>query len=307
MVEEKIYTKINNLIEEKEINSRVRQIQDNSETLKTYWEIGKLLVEAQGGKERSKYGDNLIKKWSLKLSEKYGKTYSNSNLKRYRMFYLYYPKGAALRHQLSWTHYKTILPIKNENKRNYYINQVIINNLTSRELIKEIKNNAFERLSYVNKENIKLIEGDNYTLSIKDMIKDPILIKMNKDITKMEEKVIHKYIIEMVENRFLELGVGFALISHEYKIKIAQRTYKIDLLFFNVELNSYVVIEVKTKENKTKDIGQLDMYIEYINKNLKKINHNKTIGLLLVEKENKIIVEYISNPDIYVTRYELIK
>jgi len=306
MKEEKIYNQINNLIEEKEINSKVRMLQDNSETILMYWKIGKLLVEAQGEKERAKYGENLIKKWGLRLSEKYGKNYSYRNLNLYRKFYITFPIVNALRSQLTWTHYKIILPLKNENERNYYINQVILNNLSSRELIKEIKNKAFDRLSYANKENIKLIESNNYSLSIEDMIKDPILIKIDKSISNLEEKIVHKYIIEMLENRFLELGVGFALIGHEYKIKIGNRTYKIDLLFFNIELNCYVVIEVKTKENNHKDIGQLEMYAEYINKKLKKINHRKTIGILLVEKENKLVIEYISNPNIYITSYELI-
>jgi len=223
-----------------------------------------------------------------------------------RQFYLNFPIVQSLIGQLTWTHFLQILPIKNINERNYYINQVIINSLSVRELKNEIKNKSFDRLSYADKENIKLIDTNNYSLTIKDMIKDPILLKSNKDMDKMNEKMIHKLIIDLLENRFLELGTGFTLVGHEYKIKIEDRIYKMDLLFFNYELNCFVVVEIKTKENKSKDIGQLEMYVEYVNKNIKKIKHNKTEGILVVEKENNFIIEYITNENIYVTRYELI-
>lgn len=208
--------------------------------------------------------------------------------------------------EITWTHYKLLLPIKNENERNYYINQVILNHLSTRELENEIKSKAFDRLSLADKENIKLIENSNYNLTIEDMIKDPIFLKISKNITKLNEKTIHKLIIEMLEERFLELGTGFNLTGHEYKIKVGDRTYKIDLLFFNTELNCYVVVEAKISENKPKDIGQLELYTKYIDQNLKKSYHNKTIGLLLVKRKNKILVEYITKPNIFITKYELI-
>ena len=155
-----------------------------------------------------------------------------------RQYYLCFPISNAVSSKLNWTHYKKIITIKDENKRNYYINQVIINNLSSRELEAIIKNKSYERLSYADKKNIKIIEEDNYTLNIEDMIKDPIIINTNKDIDNMNEKVLHKYIINMLEEKFMELGTGFTLAGHEYKIIIDNRAYKIDLLFFNVKLNS---------------------------------------------------------------------
>lgn len=300
------YEEIAIVIENIEVNRRVRELQDNSEKLQAYWNIGKLLVEAQGGYDRAKYGDGLIKKWALKLVNNYGNSYNLSNLKRYRRFYLCFPKGAALRHQLSWTHIKSVLSIKNENERNYYLNLVILNNLSTRELEIQIKNKSFERLSYADKENIKLILDDNYTLTIKDMIKDPILIKGNNLLDRLDEKAVHSFIIELLENKFLELGLGFALIGHEYKININNKTYRIDLLFFNVELNCYVVVEVKRGELKHIDIGQLDFYVRYIDKTVKKVNHNKTIGLLVVRKNNKYVIQYTTNDDIYVTTYKIV-
>lgn len=115
------YREVENLIKNNEINKKVRAIQDNSETLYTYWHIGKLIVEAQGGEKRAKYGDGLIKEWGENLSLKYGKGYNARTLERTRKLYTLYPKSSLLRPELTWTHYRTILPIKNENERNYYI------------------------------------------------------------------------------------------------------------------------------------------------------------------------------------------
>ena len=300
------YEQVENLIKNNEVNKKVRALQDNSETLLTYWNVGKLIVEAQGGEKRAKYGDGLIKEWGNKLSEKYGKGYNSRNLERMRKLYILYPISSSLRSELTWTHYRTILSIKNENERNYYINQILLNNLSSRELQKEIKNKSFDRLSYADKENIEIISDTNTTtLSIEDMIKDPIILKSDIDTKEINEKAIHKYIISLLEDKFLELGTGFALVGHEYKIVISNNTYHIDLLFFNIRLNSYIVVEVKTRALKPQDIGQLQFYVSYIENNLKDNNHNKTIGVLIVKKKNKYVIEYTTSPDIYVTTYML--
>ena len=123
------YEQVESLIKNNEINKKVRALQDNSETLLTYWNVGKLIVEAQGGKKRAKYGDSLIKEWGNKLSLKYGKGYNSRNLERMRKLYILYPISPSLRSELTWTHYRTILSIKNENERNYYINKVNLNKM----------------------------------------------------------------------------------------------------------------------------------------------------------------------------------
>ena len=280
------YKEVESLIKQNEINKGVRSLQDNSETLYTYWNIGRLIVEAQGGKKRAKYGDGLIKEWGHKLSLKYGKGYDARTLERMRCLYMTFPNSSSLRPELTWTHYRT-------------------NNLSVRDLQKEIKNKAFDRLSYADKENIKLISEENTTpLTIEDMIKDPIILKT--DTNEVNEKAIHKYIISLLENKFLELGTGFALVGHEYKIKIGNSYNYIDLLFFNTELNAYIVVEVKTKESKPQDIGQLEFYVGYVENNIKKSYHNKTIGILIVKKKNKFVIEYTTSNDIYVTTYMLV-
>ena len=209
---------IEELIIENEANKKANALRDNSSTLQTYWNIGKLIVEAQGGEKRAKYGNSLIKEWGKKLSEKYGRGYDSSYLAKMRLFYLDFPILESVIPKLSWTHYIQILSIKNENERNYYINLVILNNLSVRELQREIKNKSFDRLSYADKEHIELISDTNNTpLSIKDMIKDPIILKADKNIDKIDELAIHKYIISLLEDKFLELGTGFTLLVMNIK------------------------------------------------------------------------------------------
>ena len=300
------FKNIEELIIENEANKKANALRDNSSTLQTYWNIGKLIVEAQGGEKRAKYGNGLIKEWGKKLSLKYGRGYDSSYLAKMRLFYLDFPILESVIPKLSWTHYIQILSIKNENERNYYINLVILNNLSVRELQREIKNKSFDRLSYADKEHIEIISDTNNTpLSIKDMIKDPIILKTDKNIDKIDELAIHKYIISLLEDKFLELGTGFTLAGHEYKIHIDNKTYKIDLLFFNVKLNAYVVVEVKTRKIKHTDIGQLNFYVNYVEDNIKEINHNKTIGLLIVKENDKYIIKYTTSNDILVTTYAL--
>ena len=217
---DKYYLEIKELIKNYEINHRVRTLQDNSEKLEMNWNIGRLLVEAQGGVKRAKYGDDLIRKWSIVFIHDYGKNYSARELRQMRQFYLTFLKWCSVNTTLSWSHYRYLLSIKNENERNYYINQVILNSLSVRELRELIKSKAYDRLSYADKENIKLIDSNNSaSMTIEDMLKDPILIKINKKIDKLDEKVLHKYIINMLEDKFLELGMGFTLAGHEYKKK----------------------------------------------------------------------------------------
>ena len=305
MKENDYYHEIKNLIENYEVNHRVRTLQDNSEKLQMNWDIGRLLVEAQGGSKRAKYGDGLIKQWSIAFMRDYGKHYNVRELRRMRQFYLLYPKWSSLRTVLNWTHYRILFSIKDENERNYYTNQVVLNHLSTRELEELIKSKAYDRLSYADKENIQLIDGNSTSLTIEDMIKDPILIKTNNKVHKLDEKALHKYVIAMLEDKFLELGTGFALMGHEVKIVIDNHTFKIDLLFFNVNLNAYVVVELKLREYHPKDIGQLEFYVDYVDKNIKLHNHNKTIGLLIVKKKNKYVIEYVTNRSIYITTYEL--
>ena len=289
-------------MKKQKVNKGYHDYFKNKDLVNNYFEIGKLLIEAQGGEERAKYGNELIKEWSKELTEKYGKGYNSSNLKRFRQFYICFKKGAPLGHQLTWTNIKILLPIKNENKRNYYINMCIKKNLSKRALEKEIKNNAFERLSLADKENIKLISDKNEVLTIKDTLKDPVLITINEDLYNISEEKLAKIIRKELEIFLLELGHGYAYIGKEVRMG---ESY-CDLLFFNYEFNCFVVIELKTRKIKKEDIGQLEYYINYVDENMKKESFNPTIGVLVAKEGNYLVMRYCTNKNIYKTTYKII-
>lgn len=280
-----------------EINRKVKIYTINKSDLTTYYNVGKTLSEA--GKC---YGESIIKEYSKKLANELGKGYGVSNLKRFRQFYLMIEKGATLSHLLTWSHYIEIIPINNVTIINYYINICIYQNLSVRELRNKIKNKEYERLDEETKN--KLI--NNEKLNIKDNIKNPILIKNIHNYTEIIEKILQKLVLEDISLFMKELGDSFSFIDNEYKIKIGERYNYIDLLLFNIEFNCYVVVELKVTELKKEHIGQIQVYMNYIDKNLKKINQDKTIGIIICKKENKYVIEYSSDARIVARTYELL-
>mgnify|MGYP000731797824 FL=1 len=290
------------LVEKAEVNKGYHDYFKNKDLVNNYFEIGKLLIEAQGGEEHDTYGNKLIKTWSVELTEKFGKGYDASNLRRFRQFYSEFKMCGPLGHILTWTNIRLLLPIKNENKRNYYINMCIKKNLSKRELQKEIKNNAFERLSLADKENIKLISDKNEVLTIKDTLKDPVLITINEDLDNVSEEKLAKIIRKELEIFLLELGCGYTYAGKEVRMG---ESY-CDLLFFNYEFNCFVVIELKTRKIKKEDIGQLEYYINYVDENMKKESFNPTIGVLVAKEGNYLVMKYCTNKNIYKTTYKII-
>lgn len=280
-----------------EINRKVKTYTINKSDLTTYYNVGKMLSKA--GKC---YGESIIKEYSKKLTNELGKEYGVSNLRRFRQFYLMIEKGATLSHLLTWSHYIEIIPINNVTIINYYINICIYQNLSVRELRNKIKNKEYERLDEETKN--KLI--DNEKLNIKDNIKNPILIKNIHNYTEITEKILQKLVLEDISSFMKELGDSFSFIDNEYKIKIGDRYNYIDLLLFNIEFNCYVVVELKVTELKKEHIGQIQVYMNYIDKNLKKINQDKTIGIIICKKENKYVIEYSSDVRIVARTYELL-
>ena len=280
-----------------EINRKVKTHSINKSDLTTYYNVGKTLSEA--GKC---YGESIIKEYSKKLTNELGKGYGVFNLKRFRQFYLMIEKGATLSHLLTWSHYIEIIPINNVTIINYYINICIYQNLSVRELRNKIKNKEYERLDEETKN--KLI--NNEKLNIKDNIKNPILIKNIYNYTEIIEKILQKLVFEDISLFMKELGDSFSFIDNEYKIKIGERYNYIDLLLFNIEFNCYVVVELKVTELKKEHIGQIQVYMNYTDKNLKKINQDKTIGIIICKKENKYVIEYSSDARIITRTYELL-
>ena len=211
-------------------------------------------------------------------------------------------KSQPVADQLTWSHYVELLPLKDINKINYYIKITINQNLSKRQLRERIKNKEYERLDEKTKE--KLI--NNEEPKVNDFIKNPILIKNNYDYKEISEKILQKLILEDLDSFLTELGEGFTYIKSEYKIKIGDRYNYIDLLLYNINYNCYVVIELKVTELKKEHIGQIETYMNYIDKNIKRIEQDKTIGIIICKKDNKFIMEYCSDDRIYQRMYELI-
>ncbi len=302
---ENIYTKnIKNLIEQNIVQNKVRNIQKEKDKLYTYWNIGKEIVKAQN-EDKIKYGNSYIKNLSIELTHLYGSGYDQSNLRRMKNFYICYPNWAPVAPNfITWTHIVNILPIKDKNKRNYYINLVIKNHLSKRQLKEEIKNNAYERLDNETKNNIELITKEE-TIDIMDFIKDPLLIDLQELKDKeLNEKALKKAILKQIETFLLELGAGFSFVGSEKKIKVGNKFHYIDLLFFNIEHECYVAIELKIKNLKPSDIGQLQFYLNYIDTEIKKPHHNPTIGILICKKNDKNIEKYLSQNNIKITTYK---
>ena len=298
------YNEIKNELINNEIYKRVKDYSKNRNELSTYYNVGKLLIEAQGGEDRAKYGDNLIKEYSERLTKELGKGYTFTALSRMRKFYLLCEKVASVAQQLSWSHYCELLPLKDINEINYYIDISVAQNLSCRQLREKIKNKEYQRLDY--KTKLKLINKEE--MNIGDNIKNPIIIKNKLGIDKenISEKILQRLILEDISSFLKELGEGYSFIENEYKIKINNTYNYIDLLLFNIKYNCYVVVELKVTEIKKEQIGQIQIYMNYIDKHIKGITNNKTIGIIVARKDNHYYIEYSSDERIYTRNYEIV-
>ena len=292
------YEEIKNKIIDNETYERVKDYSKERHRVITYFEIGKLLNEAGG-----KYGDNIINEYSKKLVIEVGKKYNRRTLFRMRQFYRTFSneKVSPLVTQLTWTHYLVLLSVKDSNAVNYYIDQIFKRNLSKRQLEEVIKSKEYERLPDETKN--KIIKEEK--LEVKDLVPNPILIKNKNNIEIITEKVLHNLILEDIEDFMRELGNNFSFIGSEYKIKIGDTYHKIDLLLFNIKYNAYVVVELKVSEFKVEYISQVQKYMNYIDKNIKEISNNSTIGILICKRENKYVIEYCSDERIVVRKYVL--
>ena len=298
------YDEIKNELINNEVYKKVKDYSKNRNELSTYYNVGKLLIEAQGGEDRAKYGDGLIKEYSLKLSQEVGKGYSTRNLKNMRKFYLLCEKGQTLSAKLNWSHYVELLSFNDINEINYYINTTEKYNLSVRQLRERIKNKEYQRLD----DNTKLKLINKEEMSIGDTIKNPIIIKNKLGIDKenISEKILQRLILEDIPSFLKELGEGYSFIENEYKIKINNTYNYIDLLLFNYIYNSFVVVELKVTEVKKEHIGQVEVYMNYMDKHIKGISNNKTIGIIVARRDNHYYIEYSSDKRIYTRDYEIV-
>lgn len=293
------YNEIKNKLIDNEVYSRIKDYSKERHKVITYFEIGKLLNEAGG-----KYGDNIIDEYSKKLVVEVGKKYNRRTLFRMKQFYNMFidEKVSQLATQLSWSHYVELLPLKNIDEIKYYINICKEQNI-GRDLLREkIRNNEYSRLPVETKNKLMLDDK----IEVKDLVPNPILIKNKNNLEIVSEKALHHLILEDIESFMKELGNSFSFIGSEYKIKIGDRNHYIDLLLFNIKYNCYVVVELKVTEFKVEYISQVQKYMNYIDKNIKEISNNFTIGILICKRENRFVIEYCSDERIAIREYELV-
>ena len=293
------YDEIKTELVNNEITKKVKDYSKNKSDLTTYYNVGKLLAEA--GKH---YGEGIIKEYSDRLSSELNIKYSVRTLYKIIKYFNYMNKQKVptVSAKLSWSHYDELLKLTDENIINYYIKISEEQNLSVRELRKKIKSNEYERLDEETKKKLKNKEE----LKVPDLVKNPIQIKNTSGNNEISEKILQKLILEDIPYFLDELGNGFTFVRNEYKIKIGDRYNYIDLLLFNYQFNCFVVVELKVTELKKEHIGQIEFYMNYIDKNLKSINQNKTIGIIICKKENRYVIEYCSDDRIISREYELV-
>ena len=291
------YNEIKSELLNNEINRKVKNYSINKSDLDAYYNVGRMLCEAG-----NHYGEGIIKEYSKRLTYELGKGYSKRNLWLMLKFYELNEKVQTLSAQLSWSHYCELLSFENTNKINYYIELVKNNNLSVRQLRERIKSNEYERLP----ESTKNKSAEQKESDLVDFIKNPILIKNSNKYDIFSEKVLQKLILEDIENFLEELGIGFTFIKSEYPIKLGNRYNYIDLLLYNIKYRCYVVVELKITELKKEHTGQIMTYMNYIDKNIKTIEENNTVGIIICKQDNKYVIKYCSDERIIAREYELI-
>ena len=306
-LEEKYYSDIKNELVQSVIDKKVDTYFTNKNELSHYYNVGKMIMEAQGSKERAKYGNGLIKRFSERLTKELGKGYSIQNLKNMRRFYLYlqkrYPLGVQFSDKLNWTHYRILIAINDFNEIDYYINQIILYHWGKRTLQEKIKSKEYQRLS--NETKNKLINKEK--IDVTCYIKNPIYINtFNTDKENISEKTLKSFIIKDLPNFLKQLGNGFAFIDEEYKITIGNTINYIDILLFNYIYNCFIVVELKVTESNKDHLGQIMVYKNYIDKHVKNTSQDKTIGIIVCKIDDKYLIEYSSDPRIKITTYELV-
>ena len=298
------YNEIKSILVDNAIGKKVREYKSNQKDLESYYNVGKLLVEAQGGEERAKYGNGLIKEYSKRLTSELGKGYTVTRLKYMRTFYELVKKSPPLADQFknvntTWSNICEILYLKNIEEIKYYLNLSNKLCLTKRELRLRIKSNEYNRLSVEVKEKLK----SNEVVGTNEKVPSPVVLQGLKVNDKLTEKIVQKWIDENPASFCEALGEGYTYVKSQYKIKIGSNYNYIDILLFNYISNSFVVVEIKVTELKKEHIGQIETYMNYVDINLKKDFHNKTTGILLVRENNKWLIKYINNDGIIIRNY----
>ena len=293
------YNEIKEKLIKSEIYDRAKDYSKDRHKVSVYFETGKLLSEA--GKE---YGKNIIKQYSEKLMLEVGKKYNERTLYGMRKFYEVFnnEKLNPLGSKLSWSHYRELITIKNIDEIIYYIYVCEKNNLSKRQLQERIKNHEYYRLSDKTKNKLIIKEQSN----VNDLVPNPIIIKTNNKKEELTEYALKQSILNNLDDFLRQLGVCFTYVGNEYKIKVGNTYNYIDLLLYNIKYKCYVVIELKVTELKKEHTGQIQTYMNYIDKNVKTIEENDTVGIIICKQDNEYVIKYCSDDRIIAREYELV-
>ena len=285
----------------------------NTEMLRAYWNVGReIVVEEQKGQDRAEYGSALLEELAKRLTELYGRSFSSRHLRYMRQFYREFPKWNAVRSELSWTHYRMLLKVEKENARNFYMQEAITGNWSTRELERQINSLYFDRLLISNdKKGIMLnIDTEKELMHPENIIKDPFVLEfLNVNESKrLAESDLETALIDKLQHFILELGNGFSFVSRQFRITTGNEHYYIDLVFYNYILKCFLIIDLKADKLTHKDIGQMDFYVRFFEDQLKQDGDNPSIGLILCTEKNRTIVKYSllnESKQIFASRYHL--
>jgi len=296
----------------------------NSSLVETYWKIGQYIVEyEQGGSEKAEYGKRLLERLSKDLILLHGKGFSLSNLKRMRQFYLAFPigagplsklkqKGAEVPHFLSWTHIVELLKIDDPLERSFYRNQAIKENWSTTQLIRQKKASLYLRLAASKDKNavLKLAQKGQVIEQPADIIREPYILDFLQipEAHNLSETQIEEHIISQLQHFLLELGKGFAFVGRQYRIMLGNRPHRIDLVFYHYILKCFVLIDLKREAAGYEDIGQMNMYLGYFEKEENNNGDNPPIGIVLAREKDEYVIEYAMHnisSRLFVSKYQL--
>lgn len=295
-------------------SSKERAIRSvDTERMLMYWQIGRVIFEEeQEGKDRAGYGQFLLKSISEEFQPEFGSGFSVRQLEMNRQFYRTFPNSNALRSQFSWTHYRTLIRIENQDKRDFYIAEAEKNNWTARQLERQVNSQLFERLLLSNdvKAVLAVAREEKPPTDAKEIIKDPMVLEFLglKREAAYYEKDLESAIITHLQDFLLELGNGFSFVARQKRIHLDGDDFFADLVFYNRLLQCFVIFEIKTSKLSHQDIGQLQMYVNFYDRFEKQDFENPTIGILLCADKNDAVVKITlpeKNKSIIASKYQL--
>ena len=284
----------------------------NFAMVEAYWNIGKSIVEKQGGEARAEYGSKLLAELSVQMTEDFGKGFTVANLKNMRQFYLTFPNGYALRSELSWSHYRLLMRVDNEKARQFYLEECAKSGWSTRQLERQITTFFYERL--LSSHDKQAVAAEIYALEPakrpEDIIRDPYVLEFLNLSPEASffEKDLEQALIDHLQKFLLELGRGFSFVARQKRFTFDGRHFYIDLVFYNYILKCFVLIDLKLGDLTHQDLGQMQMYVNYYTREMMNEGDNPPIGIVLCADKSDTVVRYTlseQNTQIFASKYKL--